>query len=73
MSNPRIEIIVPLEQQAEKLNEALIIIAKMRHYGRIWEHHYGAINKKNLKFWQDKADDLLSKLNIVIHPENKEE
>lgn len=68
----KFEIIVPEEELAAKLHEALVIIAKMRYYGKIWEHHYGAINKKNLKLWQDKADELLAELKIVYHPEKKD-
>lgn len=71
-SQTKFEIIVPEDKLAERLHQALVVIAKLRHYERIWEHHYGAINKKNLKFWQDKADELLAELKIIYHQENKD-
>lgn len=62
----KVEIIVPIGEQPRLLNEALHILAKLRMYEKIWERHYGAANKKKLKVWQDKADALLAKLNIVF-------
>lgn len=64
MANKKLEIVVPEDELAQKLNDACMIIAKIRHYQKIWYEHYGATNKKNLKLWESKADEFLAGLNI---------
>lgn len=60
----RVEIIVPENELAQKLRDACLIMSKIRRYQRIWYDHYGVENKKNLVFWEGKADEFLKALDV---------
>lgn len=42
-----------------KLEEISQILFNLRHYEKIWKEFGGFNNRKNVKYWQDKADKWL--------------
>ncbi len=43
----------------ENLEELARISFNVRHYKKIWEEHFGAINRDNLRRWEEKLDSWL--------------
>jgi len=65
-------ISIPENQIEEKLKEALVILAKIRQYQRIWYEHYGGVNRSNLRRWEDRADEFFAGLDIKIDKDEQE-
>lgn len=66
----KIVIEIPEDKVLDKLNEAIIIIAKLRHHGKLWKRYFGSAHHGNLKRWEQKADEFLNSLSITeIQPD----
>ena len=53
---PNIKLI---DRAHKRLEELASICAKLRYYTKIWQTHYGALNKSNMVTWQNKMDEWL--------------
>lgn len=54
--------IVEVEESAEKsLIELATIMRELRWNMKIWQTHFGSTNRNNMKRWEEKADQWLSK------------
>ena len=61
--NP-IQVDIAPEKREALLLETLWIIKNLRDKKNIWEKHFGAQNRENLRKWENRADKLLESLNI---------
>ena len=60
---------IPEDQLQNKFLEACFIIAKMRHFKKIWDQQYGSHNREKLRTWEQNADQFLKELDIELSPE----
>ena len=49
-----------LETTFKRLEELAFISFKLRFYTKLWQTHYGALNKSNMVTWQNKMDEWLA-------------
>lgn len=52
--------ISPEQSETELLKLAQIVI-NLRKTTKHWQEHFGAINRNKMKFWEEKADEWISK------------
>lgn len=47
--------------------ELLHITLNLRKFTKLWEENYGVEIKARKKYWEDKADSLLQRLQVTDH------
>lgn len=47
--------------------ELLHCLCNLRKFTKLWEENYGVEIKARKKYWEDKADSLLQRLQITEH------
>ncbi len=60
----KLELTIPEDQLAPKLQEAIQILLKLEYYKQKWEREYGAINRNILRTWEQRQSAFLRSLNI---------
>lgn len=62
------KIIVTSESELVNVaTELLHVLSNLRKFQKKWESNYGVELRERKKFWEDKADSLLQRLQIPEH------
>lgn len=55
------------EQLVSVATELIHVIANLRKFTKLWEETHGVELKRNKKYYEQKADDLIAKLQVQDH------
>lgn len=71
MANPIFEkTVVKIEteeQLTRKFEELAHALHNLRFFTKYWNEHGGYQARQRMKFWQEKADDLLDGMGLTLH------
>lgn len=55
----------------EDFEELAMISHNLRVYTKIWQERFGAINRGNLRYWEQRMDNWLKENTVHVEDENE--
>lgn len=67
------KIIVKSEEELVNVaTELAHVLCNLRHFTRLWNETHGAELRARKKYWEDKCDELLKRLQITEHRQSNQ-
>lgn len=62
-----------IEPDLDKMEELARIAFNLRYFTKVWKEQYGAKNKINMNYWEDKIDSWFKENIVKVAPEETDQ